>query len=158
MELDLKSVLEQIVQGIASTMLDMQMFAADAEHTSSDGDVAATVQIAGEWTGGVLLRLSGDFACAAASAMLQIDSADVTAEDCRDAAGELSNMVGGNLKSLLPGPSFLSLPTVVAGHDYQLLVHDAVTVDQVVMVGEHGTLLVQVYAPVEAAASAATGA
>ena len=34
MELDLKSVLEQIVQGIASTMLDMQMFAADAEHTS----------------------------------------------------------------------------------------------------------------------------
>ncbi|TIC83622.1 chemotaxis protein CheX [Nocardioides sp. GY 10113] len=35
--------------------------------------------------------------------------------DLADAVGELVNMVGGSLKSILPGPSALSLPTVAAG-------------------------------------------
>ena len=32
-----------------------------------------------------------------------------------DALGEIANMVGGNVKSMLPGPSTLSLPSVVQG-------------------------------------------
>jgi len=35
--------------------------------------------------------------------------------DVADAVGELVNMVGGNIKSLMPGPSVLSLPAVAAG-------------------------------------------
>ena len=42
-------------------------------------------------------------------------AADVTEVDQQDVASELVNMIGGNLKSLLPGPSFLSLPTIVSG-------------------------------------------
>jgi len=33
--------------------------------------------------------------------------------DMQDAIAELANMVGGNLKSILPGPSMLSLPEPV---------------------------------------------
>jgi len=45
-----------------------------------------------------------------------VDSAAGTPdEDVADAVGELVNMIGGNVKSLMPGPSVLSLPVVAAG-------------------------------------------
>jgi chemotaxis protein CheX len=34
------------------------------------------------------------------------------AEDVDDALGELANVVGGNVKAVLPGPSVLGLPEV----------------------------------------------
>jgi chemotaxis protein CheX len=42
-------------------------------------------------------------------------------DDVRDTMGELANMLGGNLKSLLPRGVVLSMPSVVAG-DYSLRV------------------------------------
>ncbi len=36
---------------------------------------------------------------------------------------ELTNIVGGGIKSLLPSPSVLSLPTVTQGTDFHLHVH-----------------------------------
>jgi chemotaxis protein CheX len=45
--------------------------------------------------------------------MFDLEPEAVTLDETRDALGELTNMMGGNLKALLPGPSRLSLPTVV---------------------------------------------
>jgi chemotaxis protein CheX len=36
-------------------------------------------------------------------------------EDVADAVGELANMIGGNIKGLMPGPSVLTLPVVASG-------------------------------------------
>jgi chemotaxis protein CheX len=49
----------------------------------------------------------------AAGALLGIDLGDVTGEDVTDALGELANIIGGNVKSLMPDPSALSLPVVL---------------------------------------------
>jgi chemotaxis protein CheX len=49
----------------------------------------------------------------AAGALLGIDLADVTPADITDAVGELVNIIGGNVKGLMPEPSALSLPVVV---------------------------------------------
>jgi len=40
---------------------------------------------------------------------------DVHVNDISDGLGELANIVGGNLKLVLPGPCALSLPWVVLG-------------------------------------------
>lgn len=49
-------------------------------------------------------------------ALLRMGAASVvTEEDLTDAFGEIANVVGGNLKSLLPAHADLSLPVVVAG-------------------------------------------
>jgi chemotaxis protein CheX len=37
----------------------------------------------------------------------------VTGDDVADALGELANIIGGNLKNMVPAPSALSLPHVV---------------------------------------------
>jgi chemotaxis protein CheX len=69
----------------------------------------ASVTIRGEWDGVVTLELPPAAAQTAAERML----ADrVDHEDVVDALGELVNMIGGNIKSLLPSGSALGLPMV----------------------------------------------
>ena len=44
--------------------------------------------------------------------MFGVDPESISVEQVEDALGELANMTGGNFKSLVPGPSVLSLPRV----------------------------------------------
>lgn len=72
--------------------------------------VLAVIGITGAWSGLVMLELSEAAATAAAETMLR--SHRVTPAQVADTSGELVNMVGGNLKGLLPAPSALGLPVV----------------------------------------------
>lgn len=78
---------------------------------------SASVTIKGEWNGMVALELTRAGAHRVTCGMLGMDpESDETSEaDVVDAIGELVNMVGGNVKSLLPGPHQLSLPLVASG-------------------------------------------
>jgi len=77
---------------------------------------SSAVSISGAWSGTVTLEVSGSLATQLTRLMLGFDPADAVAdEDIADAVGELVNMVGGNIKSLMPGPSTLTLPIVAAG-------------------------------------------
>jgi chemotaxis protein CheX len=70
----------------------------------------ASVEIRGGWDGAVTLEMSPTAARTAARTMLTLD--EVEDEDVLDALGELVNMIGGNIKSLLPSGSVLGLPMV----------------------------------------------
>jgi chemotaxis protein CheX len=79
-------------------------------------DVVATVGISGAWDGRVLLTFSPDAAKRAAAALLGADEAeDVGEADVVDAVGELVNIIGGSVKSLMPQPTVLSMPAVHTG-------------------------------------------
>jgi chemotaxis protein CheX len=78
-------------------------------------DFVATTDISGEWNGSVCLSCSRTAARHATSAMFGLPDEELTAADILDAVGELINVVGGNIKSLVPGPSVLSLPSVCEG-------------------------------------------
>jgi len=138
-------MISQIVQTIFATMLKMEMVEAGDAAPSDNDSLLAAVQIAGEWTGSVILSLPPEVARAASAAMLQMPLDEVTDEDRRDIAAELANMVGGNLKSVLPGPSFLSLPTIVSGREFGMHVHDAQLLDDVVLTAEPGSIRVRIY-------------
>ncbi|MGC8628212.1 MAG: chemotaxis protein CheX [Acidimicrobiales bacterium] len=83
-------------------------------------DVVALASISGAWNGTVCLSCSRAAAVQASAAMFGIDEADVTDVELADAVGELVNVVGGNIKSLVPGPSSLSLPSVKSGEALEL--------------------------------------
>jgi chemotaxis protein CheX len=75
--------------------------------------VMATVAISGAWHGRVLLSFSPVAAGRAAAALLGIEEGDdVSDGDVADAVGELANIIGGSVKSLMPQPTALSLPSV----------------------------------------------
>lgn len=78
-------------------------------------DVLAMATISGEWNGTICVSCSRVAARHAASAMFGMEDEELTAGEIDDAVGELVNVVGGNIKSLVPGPSVLGLPTVVEG-------------------------------------------
>lgn len=75
-----------------------------------------SIRIYGGWEGAVILECPPDLAQEVASRMFGIAPAEATAADVQDALGELTNILGGNVKALLPGPSLLSLPEVTEGH------------------------------------------
>ncbi len=77
--------------------------------------ITGCVHLSGAYTGSIMLQCSPPAARDAAAALFSIAPGDVTQVEVVDAIGEIANMVGGNVKSMLPGPSLLSLPMVVQG-------------------------------------------
>jgi chemotaxis protein CheX len=82
---------------------------------AADSPVTASVSITGGWDGHVVFGASTAAAQKAAAVLLMMDEDELAEADVADAVGELANMIGGNIKSLLPGPSALTLPLVSLG-------------------------------------------
>ena len=78
---------------------------------------SSAVSIGGGWDGTVTVEVSHALAQEFTRRMLGFEPDEEVAEaDIADAVGELVNMIGGNIKSLMPGPSVLTIPIVAAGH------------------------------------------
>jgi chemotaxis protein CheX len=76
-------------------------------------DIHAWVAITGTWEGHVQVACSRAQARNLAAAFLAMDVDEVLDEDVADVVGELANIVGGNVKSLLPAGCTLSTPYFV---------------------------------------------
>ena len=77
---------------------------------------SAAVTVSGGWKALVLIQLTDDAARGVTVQMLGMgEDEQPSPADLTDALGELVNVIGGNVKSLMPGPSQLSLPLVAQG-------------------------------------------
>jgi chemotaxis protein CheX len=75
--------------------------------------LSSWVDVVGPWTGTVVLTTARETAAGLTRALLGDHAPDeLEDEDIVDAFGEIANVVGGNVKAALPGPSALSLPDV----------------------------------------------
>ncbi len=137
------SEIDQIVQMIFETMLNMEIHSTDAQLTSEEHRLLSTIQITGPCPVSVVLSVSEGVARSAAATMLMIESTEVSDEDERDVLAELANMIGGNLKSMIEGALYLSLPTVVEGRN--LGVPGAEMIDDVMFECASGSLRVRLY-------------
>ena len=78
-----------------------------------DDALSAWVEVVGPWTGAVVLTCGRSTAEELSRCLLAEHAPPVlAAEDIQDGLGELANVVGGNVKAVLPGPSVLGLPEV----------------------------------------------
>jgi chemotaxis protein CheX len=84
-----------------------------AEPAEAKLDVMSAVSITGNWHGHVIFACTGKAARNAAAGFLAMDPAEVVDDDVVDVLGELANIVGGNIKSILPAGCSVSLPHVV---------------------------------------------
>jgi chemotaxis protein CheX len=78
-------------------------------------DVAGMVSISGAWEGRVVVTFTPAASRHAAAALLGAGPDEMTRDDVEDSVGELVNIVGGSVKSLMPQPTVLSLPEVRTG-------------------------------------------
>ncbi|HKX27438.1 MAG TPA: chemotaxis protein CheX [Blastocatellia bacterium] len=109
--------IRQITEWIWFSMLEREIRHGNyfGKMTAEDCMLTGCVRISGDWDGAVTLHCSSAFARRVAALMFDIPEQNATFEHEQDALGELVNMVGGNIKSLLPAPSHLSLPAVKHG-------------------------------------------
>src|SRR4051794_13466754 len=105
-----RETLELIVGDVFTGLLG------DVEPPLADEDggdplpVLARVSVTGTWNGEVVVECSTPLARLVTSHLLLIAMDDLADEDVRDVVGELVNVIGGNVKSVMPGPSTMSLP------------------------------------------------
>ena len=85
--------------------------------TGPDWDRRSAVAIIGDCEAVVTIRCSASFARRWAEAMFDLSADELTEADVADALGELTNMTGGGVKSLLPGVCTLGLPWVASAAD-----------------------------------------
>lgn len=76
-------------------------------------EVHSSVSISGSWAGHVVYASSASAARRAAGAFLAMEPDEVSEEDLSDVLGEMANIIGGNVKAMLPPGAFLSLPHVM---------------------------------------------
>jgi hypothetical protein len=75
--------------------------------------LSSWVAVGGPWTGSVVITCGRTTAEELTRSLLREHApAVLDTEDVEDALGELANVVGGNVKGVLPGPSVLGLPEV----------------------------------------------
>ncbi len=147
-----------ISENVLGTMMQFDVSGTNLVDLPEHDQVTGCVQISGEWTGAVLLRTTMDFATQAAANLLALPREEVQPEDRQDAMAELANMIGGNVKSILPGPSYLSLPSVAIGKEFDFRLHGTTVVCQVPMLsaGEPFHVVVSQIAGADAGFAATT--
>jgi chemotaxis protein CheX len=118
-ELDFAEVVESVFTG----MLGFELTRTHADNMATDEPrYIGTVHITGSWAGSVVVECPASFGRLVAASMFGSEPQDVTEDELVDVMGELANMTGGNVKALLEGESTLSLPTVVRGSDFRVIV------------------------------------
>jgi chemotaxis protein CheX len=113
--------IEGITRMIWATLFDLPLELGDALEFVPKSSVTSCVQIDGGWDGALVVKCPLALAQTLTAQMFEVESTP-DLNDVRDALGELANMLGGNVKALLPAPSQISLPAVAVGSDYELSV------------------------------------
>jgi chemotaxis protein CheX len=106
--------------------------------------VTAALHFSGGWAGATLLELPPELATVFTSRMLGMDPPDSVNDEVIDAMGELVNMIGGNLKCILPPGVALSLPSVVVGTDYSVRICGGNLVKRWTFLSEFGPFWVSI--------------
>lgn len=139
---DLLSVVDEIFGSMAG--LQLTASPTPIQFDTRTGYVVSAVQIVGDWQGAVRLDIDLDLARRACANLVGVEPDDLSAQDIRDAAGELANMTGGSVKALCSPTSRLSLPSVAMGRDFEFTVSQGTVILQSSFSHPSGALTVSV--------------
>ncbi len=112
----------RIVQDVLMTMTQYPVDPCDAPYSDHPDRTTCAVYFAGVWNGAILVESSLSMSFEFTARLMRIPKPVQFDDDVCDALGELANMIGGNLKSVLPAGVNLSMPFVVEGPQYSVRV------------------------------------
>lgn len=111
--------IESVVRMVLDATFGMPFETRRDASEDTPGTTTAFVGIVGQWNGAVIITCESPLARGFAAVMFGVAPDDIERDQLDDVLGELANIIGGNIKGLLPSPCLLSLPTVVDGSDFR---------------------------------------
>jgi len=114
-----KATTEVFETMLATTLACGNPYVDDSAPGPQDG-VVSLIGLAGPWVGSGMLACKAETARRISGLLLMQDFSAVD-EDVLDAVGEVTNMIFGNVKTLIEeliGPMGLSIPTVIFGRNF----------------------------------------
>lgn len=148
---ELSEIVPEIVDAVAELFTDMIMMdiCQVGEPLAAPGiikdSITGMVGLAGTHKGMLAVHISRELALAITTSFLGIEVDEID-EDVQDAIGEVANMLGGSMKSLLSDKGEdiqLSLPTTIYGEEYSFVSQAEVGAVVIPMRAQSGTLMVQ---------------
>jgi CheY-specific phosphatase CheX len=121
---DLPIFLRGATREVFDTMLSMELNEQDTLSLADGSRIVGSVSLAGSVSGTVNIHVSDTFAAQITANMLGMEVDEIESdEEVHDVIGELSNMIGGDLKSRLCDAGFiceLSIPSITSGRDFNI--------------------------------------
>jgi len=121
---DLPTFLRGATQEVFDTMLSMDLTEQEHKEFSGASRIVGSVSLAGSVSGTVNIHVGDIFAAQITANMLGMEMDEIDSdEEVHDVIGELSNMIGGDLKSRLCDAGFtceLSIPSITSGKDFRI--------------------------------------
>ena len=122
---DLKECLTNSIADVFDTMLSMNLeFDETCLECTIGARIVGTVGFAGKVMGCINLHVGNKFAEIITASMLGMEPEEIESdEDIYDVIGELSNMIGGDLKSRLCDAGLecqLSIPSTTSGSNFKI--------------------------------------
>ena len=133
-----EKIVDSVVE-IFSSMVMMDVSSkgeVDAGTINLNDSISGVIGLAGTHKGCLAIHLPNDVAMAITGNFLGMEVVEIN-EDVEDAVGELANMLGGNVKSILSEKGRdieLSMPTTISGREYDF--QPTKVVDRVVLAFE----------------------
>ncbi len=122
--LDLKSKVSGSIIDVFDTMLSMALEATDSAEFSNPEGIrnVGTVSFTGDVIGQISIQMADEFSRISAASMLDMDVEELEADnEVKDMLGELSNILGGSLKSAFTDLGLIceiSTPAFTTGKDF----------------------------------------
>lgn len=113
----------QVTSDVFNVLLHLEVEPLEQPVGASETEHFAVVGVTGGWHGLIVLGLNNELARHAAGVIFGRSASSPTSDDVSDALCELANMIGGNLKPLLPGPSRLLIPEVLGRDALDAAIH-----------------------------------
>ncbi|MGD1101563.1 MAG: chemotaxis protein CheX [Terriglobia bacterium] len=145
-----------IIQDTWTSTLGFQVDRDDAEEFSAIGALTVCVKLTGAWDGEVRLHCSPSLARSIAAAIFQVEADKAGSDEILDALSELTHIIGGNLKALLPKPVTLSFPSLADPTDWAQTTPQWQIVCRLMLMSEGHPFVVSLLGDLPAAANAET--
>ena len=142
--------INDLVGDIWGSVLGIPTTPASTDVRLDEPRLTGFVHIHGDWEGTVTVDCPMGLATQAAAAMFAMEVDELSKDEIDDALGEITNMTGGGIKSMLGGTCKLSLPTVIQAKGFTVRVRGTEEIHELCYTAAGSWLVVRVLARVEA--------
>jgi chemotaxis protein CheX len=143
--------INDLVGDIWGSVLGIPTTPASSDVRLDEPRLTGFVHIHGDWEGTVTVDVPVGLAQQGAATMFGMELEELTTDEVDDALGEITNMTGGGIKSMIAGQCKLSLPTVVQGKSFTVNVRGTEEIHELIYEAGGSWLVVRVLARVDAA-------